>query len=97
MEGLRELHRFDPEKFNTSVLSEKFKISPEGVRRILKSRWTPSREKRVKLAEREREERSEYIKLNRVRERIETRQLAELQMSTKKGKSNNDEDKFTFE
>jgi hypothetical protein len=98
MEGLRELHRFDPEKFSTPVLAEKFKISPEGVRRILKSRWTPSSEKRMKLVEKEREERSEHIKLNRVRERIEARQLAELQKSTKKGRGqNNTEDKFTFE
>ncbi|KAF8221088.1 hypothetical protein L208DRAFT_1330192 [Tricholoma matsutake] len=94
MEGLRELHHFDPEKFNTPVLSEKFKISPEGVRRILKSRWAPSREKRIKLAEREREDRLEYIKLNRVRERMEARQLAELR---KKNNGNNVQDKFTFE
>jgi Neugrin len=98
MEGLRELHRFDPEKFNTPVLAEKFKISPEGVRRILKSRWAPSREKRMKLVERERKDRSEHIKLNRVRERIEARQLAELQKFTKKGKDKNSvQDKFTFE
>jgi Neugrin len=98
MEGLRELHRFDPEKFNTPVLAEKFKISPEGVRRILKSKWSPSREKRMKLAERERKERSEHIKLNRLRERIEVRQLAELEKFTKKGKGKSSvQDKFTFE
>lgn len=98
MEGLRELHRFDPEKFSTPVLSEKFRISPEAVRRILKSKWSPSREKRIQLAERERAERSEHIKLNRVKERIEARQLAELQKLTKKGRCKNKaQDKFTFE
>ena len=98
MEGLRELHRFDPEKFSTPVLSEKFRISPEAVRRILKSKWAPSREKRMQLAERERVERSEYIKLSRVKERIEARQLAEIRKSTKKGRGKNDvQDKFTFE
>jgi len=98
MEGLRELHRFDAEKFNTPVLAERFRISPEAVRRILKSKWTPSREKMVKLAEREREQRSEHIKLSRLRERIEARQLAELQKFTKKGKGKHSaQDKFTFE
>jgi len=64
----------------------------------LKSKWAPSREKRMQLAERDREERSEYIKLSRVKERIEARQLAELQKLTKKGRGkNNVQDKFTFE
>ena len=95
MEGLRELHRFDPKKFDTPVLAEKFRVSPEAVRRILKSKWTPSREKRLKLVEREREERSEHIKSNRLKERVEARQLAEIQ-KTGKGKSSV-QDKFTFE
>ncbi|PLW10017.1 hypothetical protein PCANC_04264 [Puccinia coronata f. sp. avenae] len=38
---LRTLHRSDPEQFSLPVLSEKFKISPEAVRRILKSKWEP--------------------------------------------------------
>lgn len=73
------------------MLAEKFRISPEAVRRILKSKWEPPREKRLKLAEREREERSEFIKLSRVRERVEARQLAEIQKSMKT------HDSFTFE
>jgi hypothetical protein len=97
MEGLRELHRFDPEKFNTPVLAEKFKISPESVRRILKSKWAPSREKRISLAEKAREERSERIRLVRLTERIEVRRLAELQKSTTRGNKKNVEDQFTFE
>jgi hypothetical protein len=97
MEGLRELHRFDPEKFNTPVLAEKFKISPESVRRILKSKWAPSREKRISLAEKAREERSERIRLVRLTERIEVRRLAELQKSTTRGNNKkNVEDQFTF-
>lgn len=91
MEGVRQLYRLDPEKFSTPMLAEKFRISPEAVRRILKSKWEPPREKRLKLAEREREERSEFIKLNRVKERVEARQLAEIQKSTKT------HDSFTFE
>ncbi|EDR08216.1 uncharacterized protein LACBIDRAFT_148118, partial [Laccaria bicolor S238N-H82] len=45
MDGLRQLHHHDPEKFTTPLLAEKFRISPEAVRRILKSKWEPSREK----------------------------------------------------
>ncbi|KAF8155618.1 hypothetical protein B0H34DRAFT_620136, partial [Crassisporium funariophilum] len=46
MDALRQLNRHDPEKFRTPVLAEKFKISPEAVRRILKSKWEPSLDKR---------------------------------------------------
>ncbi|KAF9467868.1 hypothetical protein BDZ94DRAFT_1247929 [Collybia nuda] len=95
MEGVRQLHRLDPEKFTTPMLALQFKISPEAVRRILKSKWEPSKEKRTRLAEREREERSEFIKLSRVRERIEARRLAEIQKSTKSRSTVHDS--FTFE
>ncbi|KDQ07344.1 hypothetical protein BOTBODRAFT_90414, partial [Botryobasidium botryosum FD-172 SS1] len=42
MDGLRTLHAHDPVTFSTPVLAEKFKVSPEAVARILKSRWRPS-------------------------------------------------------
>ncbi|KAL3462932.1 hypothetical protein BJX64DRAFT_135750 [Aspergillus heterothallicus] len=42
MEGIRHLHAVSPEKFTTSVLAEEFKVSPEAVRRILKSKWRPN-------------------------------------------------------
>lgn len=42
IEGVRELHRQDPQKFSTPVLAEHFKVSPEAIRRILKSKWRPS-------------------------------------------------------
>ncbi|KAJ4474190.1 hypothetical protein C8R41DRAFT_740844, partial [Lentinula lateritia] len=45
MEGLRQLYHLDKTKFTTPVLAEKFKISPEAVRRILKSRWEQPKEK----------------------------------------------------
>ncbi|KAJ7044111.1 hypothetical protein C8F04DRAFT_909802, partial [Mycena alexandri] len=53
MDGLRQLHRVDPETFTTPVLAERFRISPEGVRRILKSRWTPPPQRRAELLKRE--------------------------------------------
>ncbi|KAI9569956.1 hypothetical protein HD554DRAFT_2008236, partial [Boletus coccyginus] len=54
MDGLRSLHALDEDTFSCAVLADKFKISPEAVRRILRSKWEPSREKRTRLAERER-------------------------------------------
>ena len=54
MDGLRALHAHDPETFPTPVLAEKFRISPEAVRRILRSKWEPTKEQRDRLLERER-------------------------------------------
>lgn len=39
MEGIRGLHEQDPVKYSTPVLAEQFKVSPEAIRRILKSKW----------------------------------------------------------
>ncbi|KAH7907293.1 hypothetical protein BJ138DRAFT_1160527 [Hygrophoropsis aurantiaca] len=69
MEGLRQLHAYDKETFSTSVLAAKFMISPEAVRRILRSKWEPSREQRVKLADRERRTREERVRHNRLEEK----------------------------
>ncbi|KAG6831706.1 hypothetical protein H0H87_004362 [Tephrocybe sp. NHM501043] len=91
MEGVRQMHRLDPEKFNTPFLADKFKISPEAIRRILKSRWEPPREKRLKLAERERVAKLEHLSLQKVRERIEARAARE---SANVG---TDRDRFQFE
>lgn len=42
MESIRHLHHVSPDQFTTPVLADEFKVSPEAVRRILKSRWRPS-------------------------------------------------------
>jgi hypothetical protein len=42
MEGIRHLHQTQPEKFTTSLLAQHFKVSPEAIRRILKSKWRPN-------------------------------------------------------
>jgi len=39
MEGIRGLHEQDSVKYSTPVLAEQFKVSPEAIRRILKSKW----------------------------------------------------------
>ena len=53
MEGLRTLHDHDPETFTTAVLANRFKISPEAVRRILKSRWKPDTKRLAQMAQKE--------------------------------------------
>ncbi|KAM0286097.1 hypothetical protein ACHAQH_001105 [Verticillium albo-atrum] len=42
--GIRALHAQFPEEYTTAKLVEKFEVSPEAVRRILKSKWQPSPE-----------------------------------------------------
>lgn len=42
LDGIRHLHATAPDRFTTAFLAEEFKISPEAIRRILKSRWQPS-------------------------------------------------------
>jgi hypothetical protein len=44
MEGIRHLHTTQPDKFTTPILANYFKVSPEAIRRILKSKWRPSDE-----------------------------------------------------
>lgn len=87
MEGLRIMHAQHPEVFTTPVLAEKFRISPEAVRRILKSKWEPTREQRTKLAQRAERERREYIaqrRLDEIRKQTEMRrQLASMRQEEK--------------
>lgn len=52
IEGIRALHEQYAEKYTTAVLSEQFKVSPEAVRRILKSKWRPSEDKMLERRER---------------------------------------------
>lgn len=40
IEGIRGLHEQDPNLYSTSVLASQFKVSPEAIRRILKSKWS---------------------------------------------------------
>lgn len=44
MEGIRHLNQTQPDKFTTPILANYFKVSPEAIRRILKSKWRPSDE-----------------------------------------------------
>ncbi|KAG2036818.1 hypothetical protein BDR03DRAFT_959012 [Suillus americanus] len=75
MDGLRAMHTYDKRTFSTPVLAEKFKISPEAVRRILRSKWEPSREQRTRFAERERRSREERKMQSRLEEKKQNMEL----------------------
>jgi hypothetical protein len=47
MTGIRALHQQMPEMYTTRVLADHFKVSPEAIRRILKSKWQPSADTQV--------------------------------------------------
>ena len=44
LDGIRTLHAQYPDKFTTPRLADQFQISPEAIRRILKSKWRPKDE-----------------------------------------------------
>ena len=69
MDGLRALHAHDPDTFTTPVLADKFRVSPEAVRRILRGKWQPTQEQTVRLLERERRHRQDRIRLKIAQER----------------------------
>ncbi|EIN08388.1 hypothetical protein PUNSTDRAFT_144000 [Punctularia strigosozonata HHB-11173 SS5] len=71
MDGIRTLHKHDPDTFSTPVLAEKFRISPEAVRRILKSSWQPSSAEQARLAQREARLKQARIEASKEREREE--------------------------
>ncbi|KAL0959942.1 hypothetical protein HGRIS_011606 [Hohenbuehelia grisea] len=94
MHGLRSLHQADPATFSTNLLAEKFKISPEAVRRILKSRWEPPRERAAKMARRERAEKMERVMQARAQEEKQRRDLAERARVTGREMRGGKEDRF---
>ncbi|KAH8101143.1 hypothetical protein BXZ70DRAFT_999954 [Cristinia sonorae] len=84
MEGLRWLHAQDPETCTTPMLAQKFRISPEAVRRILKSKWEPSKEERERLLQKERVRRDEWIAKKREEEnQTQTQLLMEREQGRK--------------
>lgn len=52
LEGIRSLNSQFPEKFTTPVLANHFQVSPEAIRRILKSKWRPKEDEEVERHER---------------------------------------------
>lgn len=101
MVALRSLHAMDKEMFTTPLLASKFKISPEAVRRILRSKWEPSKEKRAQMAERERKEREVRVVRSRIEEK---RKKIQILLETKDTQSKREvrrprrsEDKLFFQ
>ncbi|KAI1179686.1 hypothetical protein F4777DRAFT_533638 [Nemania sp. FL0916] len=47
LDGIRQLHQQFPQQYTTEVLARHFEVSPEAIRRILKSKWTPSSEEEM--------------------------------------------------
>ena len=47
LEGIRLLHKHDPFQNSTEALAGQFQVSPEVIRRILKSKWKPSEEEEL--------------------------------------------------
>lgn len=60
MEGIRALNAQYPDQFTTPVLAKKFEVSPEAIRRILKSKWRPT-EQEAEARESRWEKRAETI------------------------------------
>lgn len=52
LDTIRHLHATKPDVWTTPVLADQFKVSPEAIRRILKSRWQPTEEERERREER---------------------------------------------
>ena len=52
LEGIRALHAQYPDKYTTPVLAQLFEVSPENIRRILKSKWKPNEEEEASRRQR---------------------------------------------
>ncbi|MCJ1244067.1 Required for respiratory growth protein 9 mitochondrial [Trapelia coarctata] len=52
LDGIRAIHAQYPETYTTEALAERFKVSPEAIRRILKSKWRPNEEEDVSRRQR---------------------------------------------
>lgn len=52
IEGIRNIHAQYPDRYTTPVLAEQFKVSPDAIRRILKSKWRPNDEEEDNRRER---------------------------------------------
>lgn len=44
LEGIRVLHKQFPDMYTTEALADKFEVSPEAIRRILRAKWEPTAE-----------------------------------------------------
>ncbi|KZV67894.1 hypothetical protein PENSPDRAFT_635186 [Peniophora sp. CONT] len=75
MDALRDLHTTDPTAFTTEVLADRFQVSPEAVRRILRSRWAPSDQRRQLLLAREKKMRDEALMRRQAKEQDDVAEI----------------------
>ena len=52
IDGIRALHAQYPDKYTTPVLAAQFEVSPEAIRRILKSKWRPTEDEAASRSDR---------------------------------------------
>ncbi len=52
LEGIRALNVQFPDVYTAAALAKRFEVSPEAIRRILKSKWKPSADEEVERQER---------------------------------------------
>ncbi|KAI5863468.1 hypothetical protein GGS23DRAFT_567202 [Durotheca rogersii] len=52
IQGIRALNAQFPDQYRTEALARKFEVSPEAIRRILRTKWTPSAEEEIDRQER---------------------------------------------
>lgn len=85
---MKQLRALDPETFTTEVLADRFKISPEAVRRILKSKWMPSKERKDQLTKREKAAREQVraVKATKLREDALQLQFAPKRENNERGR-----------
>lgn len=77
LNGIRTLHEADPKTYSTPVLSQHLKLSPEAVRRILKSKWQPS-EKEIEDRRKRWEKRGERQRAGIARDKQRNKLATEL-------------------
>ncbi|PVF94101.1 hypothetical protein CPB86DRAFT_664721, partial [Serendipita vermifera] len=68
MDAMRQLYAADPVKYPSHILAQRFSISPEAARRILKSRWRMGEEMKAEKVMRQRKARVERMKKDREEE-----------------------------
>ncbi|CAG8468643.1 6242_t:CDS:2 [Acaulospora colombiana] len=77
MDEIRTLHEQAPEENTPKILSQQFKISPEAVRRILRSKWTPD-PKRLERQKQKLEEKLSKLKAERKLKRKMAKEFKKL-------------------
>ncbi|KZT03817.1 uncharacterized protein LAESUDRAFT_728837 [Laetiporus sulphureus 93-53] len=96
MEALRYSHRVDPNVATTSALADNFRISPEAVRRILRSKWEPSAEKRAKVLQQQHARKEAWYRQMREEERKKQEEWEEVHRKKQEATYTRKNDRLTL-